>query len=70
ILRGVSLIGINSVANPRELRLRIWERLAGDLRPRHLERIAGRTIEFEALPGAFADYVAGRVHGRTLVRIG
>ncbi|MBS0376069.1 MAG: oxidoreductase [Proteobacteria bacterium] len=70
ILRGVSLLGINSVANPRELRLRIWERLAGDLRPRHLERIASRTIEFDALPGAFADYVAGRVHGRTLVRIG
>ena len=70
ILRGVSLLGINSVANPRELRLKVWDRIATDLKPRHLARIAARTIGFADLPGAFADYVAGRVQGRTLVRIG
>jgi NADPH2:quinone reductase len=70
ILRGVSLLGINSVANPRALRLKVWQRLATDLRPRHLGRISSRTIGFEALPAAFADYLAGRVLGRTLVRIG
>ena len=70
ILRGVSLLGINSVANPRELRLKVWDRIATDLKPRHLARIAARTIGFDDLPGAFADFVAGRVQGRTLVRIG
>jgi len=69
ILRGVSLLGINSVVNPRELRLKVWERIATDLRPRHLARICARTIGFEELAAAFPDYVAGRVQGRTLVRI-
>jgi NADPH2:quinone reductase len=69
ILRGVSLLGINSVANPRAERLAIWERLATDLKPRHLARIASRTIAFADLPGAFADFTAGRVLGRVLVEI-
>ena len=70
ILRGVSLLGINSVANPRELRLQVWDRIATDLRPRHLDRICGRTIGFDELPAAFPAYIAGAVQGRTLVRIG
>ncbi len=70
ILRGVSLLGINSVANPRELRLKVWDRIATDLRPRHLERICARTIGFDELPAAFPAYIAGGVQGRTLVRIG
>jgi len=70
ILRGVSLLGVNSVANTRELRLRVWDRIATDLKPRHLARIGARTIDFDALPAAFADYLAGGVQGRTLVRIG
>ena len=69
ILRGVSLLGINSVLNPRELRLKVWERIATDLRPRHLARICARTIALEDLPGAMPDYIAGQVQGRTLVRI-
>jgi NADPH2:quinone reductase len=69
ILRGVSLLGINSVANTRAERLHIWERIATDLKPRHLERIAGRTIRFDELPAAFPDYIAGRIQGRTLVEI-
>jgi acrylyl-CoA reductase (NADPH) len=69
ILRGVSLLGINSVANPRALRLEVWQRLATDLRPRHLDRICCRTIGFDELPAAFPAYLAGTVQGRTLVRI-
>jgi NADPH2:quinone reductase len=69
ILRGVNLLGINSVANPRAQRLRVWERIASDLKPRHLDRICPRSIGFEELPGAFPDYIAGTVQGRTLVRI-
>ena len=35
ILRGVNLLGINSVATPRDLRLEVWKRIATDLRPQH-----------------------------------
>jgi NADPH2:quinone reductase len=70
ILRGVSLIGINSSATPREWRLKVWQRIATDLHPRHLGHIVTRTIDFEDLPKAFPDYLEGRVTGRTVVRIG
>ncbi|HET8691596.1 MAG TPA: oxidoreductase [Steroidobacteraceae bacterium] len=69
ILRGVSLLGINSSAMPREVRVGIWQRLATDLKPRHLDRIVTNTIGFDALPGAFDDYVKGRIMGRTVVKI-
>jgi acrylyl-CoA reductase (NADPH) len=70
ILRGVALLGINSSATRREWRLAVWQRIATDLRPRHLARIVTRTIAFDELPGAFPDYLAGRVTGRTVVKIG
>jgi acrylyl-CoA reductase (NADPH) len=69
ILRGVNLLGINSVATPRELRLAVWDRLATDLRPAQLDRIAGRQVTFAELPAQFDDYIKGRIIGRTLVRI-
>jgi NADPH2:quinone reductase len=69
ILRGVNLLGINSSATPRDLRLAVWARIANDLRPRHLDRIVTRTIGFDALAGAFDDYLKGRVLGRTVVTI-
>jgi len=69
ILRGVSLIGINSSVTPREWRLKVWQRIATDLRPRHLARIVSRTIDLDELPGAFPAYLEGRVTGRTVVRI-
>ena len=70
ILRGVSLIGINSSATPREWRLKVWERIGTDLRPRHLKEIVTRTIDFADLPAAFPPYLEGAVTGRTVVRIG
>ena len=70
ILRGVSLLGINSVATPRELRLAVWQRLATDLRPSQLERIAHKVVDFDELPTQFDDYIKGRVIGRAVVRIG
>jgi NADPH2:quinone reductase len=70
ILRGVNLLGINSSATPRDLRMTVWKRLASDLRPRHFERLLTRTIDFDDLPGAFDDYLKGRALGRTVVKIG
>ena len=70
ILRGISLLGINSSATPRELRLKVWKRIAGDLKPRHLDKIVTRCISFDELPAAFEPYLKGEVTGRTIVRIG
>jgi acrylyl-CoA reductase (NADPH) len=65
ILRGVRLVGVN-VNNPFETMRRLWGRLAGDLKPRHLARIA-RPIRFEALEDAFDDLLAARTVGRVVV---
>ena len=69
ILRGVALLGINSSATRREWRLAVWQRIATDLKPRHLARIVTRTIDFDQLPGAFPAYLEGKITGRTVVRI-
>lgn len=70
ILRGVNLLGINSVYTPRPLRLAVWQRLASDLKPRHLDVIVTRTLSLDELPQAFEPYVKGAVTGRAVVRIG
>lgn len=69
ILRGVNLLGINSAATPRRLRLRIWKRISTDLKPSKLAAIASNTVAFDALPKAFEPLLAGKVIGRTVVRI-
>lgn len=69
ILRAVCLLGINSVETPRELRLAAWRRLGGDLKPQHLDRIAGDTIPFNDLSKHFDDYIEGKVTGRKVVQI-
>ncbi len=65
ILRGVRLIGVYA-NSPLPLRMRIWQRLATDLRPRHLGRIA-RRIRFDDLPQAFDDMMAAKIVGRMVV---
>ncbi|NNF51070.1 MAG: oxidoreductase [Gammaproteobacteria bacterium] len=69
ILRGVSILGINSVKTARDERKQVWARIASDLRPRHLDAIRTSEIDFAELPGAFEDFLGGRVRGRTVVRI-
>jgi NADPH2:quinone reductase len=70
ILRAVSLLGINSVSTPRAVRLGVWQRIASDLAPRHLDRIVTREIGFDLLAGSFPEYLKGENRGRTVVRIG
>lgn len=67
ILRGANILGVNSVATPRALRLAVWARLAGTLKPRHLDTIAHRAVSLSELPGVFDEYIDGTVRGRTLV---
>jgi len=65
ILRGVRLLGVN-VNNPLERMKFLWNRLATDLKPRRLDRIA-RRIRFEELEGAFDDLLEARTVGRKVV---
>ena len=69
ILRAVCLLGINSVDTPRELRLRVWSRIGGDLKPQHLDTIGHKTVAFDELPGQFQAYVDGAITGRIVVKI-
>lgn len=68
ILRGVSLVGIDSNTCPHHVRLDAWGRVAGILTPSVADRIA-RTIELDDVRGACEDVLAGRVSGRLVVRI-
>ena len=65
ILRGVRLLGING-NSPMPLRTRIWQRLATDLAPRHLDTIR-RIIPMQKLPEALAQVLAGGARGRFVV---
>ena len=68
ILRGVSLLGIDSVNCPMAQRSEVWRRLGGDMKPQSLSALT-RHISFEDLPDAFAAYVAGKARGRVVVDI-
>jgi acrylyl-CoA reductase (NADPH) len=69
ILRGVNLLGIDSVMCPMPLRLEIWRRLAADMKPKMLKSIA-REIPLSGLPDAFATLAAGNARGRFVVNVG
>ena len=66
ILRGVSLLGIDSVQAPIERRRQIWQRIATDLRPGQLDTI-GHEIGLDQLDGVLTEILAGAVTGRYIV---
>lgn len=66
ILRGVSLLGVDSVNCPMAQRREVWQRLATDMRPRHLAQLT-RIIAFDDLPKAFDDFINAKVRGRVVV---
>jgi acrylyl-CoA reductase (NADPH) len=68
ILRGVSLLGIDSVNCAMAQRAAVWQRLASDMKPAKLAAMS-RHIAFADLPAAFDDYIAGRARGRVVVDI-
>lgn len=69
IIRGISLLGINSAGCPHEIRSELWQRLATDLHPRNLEDIVDQVVTLEQLPVFFEQMLAGKTHGRILVKI-
>lgn len=68
ILRGVSLLGIDSGYINDPYRHGVWQRLATDLRPPHLTEMS-RRIAFTDLPAVFDEYIAGNAKGRVVVDI-
>ena len=68
ILRGVRLLGVDSVMAPKPLRLAAWDRLARDLDPALIE-VIGAEIGLAEAPGVAADLLAGKVRGRVIVDV-
>jgi putative YhdH/YhfP family quinone oxidoreductase len=69
ILRGIKLIGIDSVNYPIEPRKMLWKRLATDMKPKYLEETIYREISLEDLPEVLSVILEGHVRGRTLVKM-
>jgi acrylyl-CoA reductase (NADPH) len=68
ILRGIALLGIDSVMAPKELRLEAWRRLATDLDPGKLDALT-TTIGFDGIIEAARDIVEGKIRGRLVAEM-
>ena len=69
ILRGVSLLGVNSLEMPMEVRDKAWERLCSDLKPKDMDLIIKKVIDFNDLPSSFDQYMEASIVGRIVVKI-
>lgn len=69
LLRGVKLLGIDSVLCPKPRREAAWQRLASDLPLDKLEAMIS-TASLEELPGLGSDILKGQVKGRVVVELG
>lgn len=70
IIRGISLLGINSAGCPYPLRKQLWDRLASDWKPAHLDQIIGEPIGLDDLKPTFERLLAGGGRGRIPVEVG
>jgi acrylyl-CoA reductase (NADPH) len=68
ILRGVSLLGIDSVMAPREVRQPAWERLARDLDVGSLDKIS-TVIALAEVPDSAQNILSGKIRGRVIVDV-
>lgn len=69
ILRGVSLLGINSVEMPRPWRLELWDKLSTDWKPKNLSDIVRRTISLDEVPACCDELMSSSVQGRYVVKL-
>lgn len=68
ILRGVRLLGINADTEGA-YRRHIWERLADDLKPKHISKITSK-VTLDELPALLEQIVGGRACGRHVIQFG
>jgi putative YhdH/YhfP family quinone oxidoreductase len=69
ILRGINLLGIDSVYCPMETRVKIWNRLATDFKSNHLEVLLQQEVPLEQLPEILPTLLKGQARGRILVKL-
>ncbi|HEV2656817.1 MAG TPA: oxidoreductase, partial [Ktedonobacteraceae bacterium] len=69
ILRGVNLLGVDSVHCPTEVRRHLWQMLANDYKPGHLLDLIASEAPFEELPQALATILKGGTRGRKVIRV-
>ncbi|MDM5360979.1 acryloyl-CoA reductase [Peribacillus sp. ACCC06369] len=69
ILRGVNLLGIDSVNCPMDTRLKVWHRLATDFKLTHLEQLVQQEITIDELPDILPTLLKGEARGRTIVKL-
>jgi putative YhdH/YhfP family quinone oxidoreductase len=68
ILRGVSLIGIDSANCPLGTRMQAWERLAGEWKPEHLAAVVTE-VPLENLEEKIQTILQGKIRGRVIVKL-
>jgi acrylyl-CoA reductase (NADPH) len=68
ILRGINLLGIDSVYCPMEVRKPLWQRMASDYKPEMLESIS-KEISLEELPQTLPIILQGQARGRFIVKV-
>lgn len=69
ILRGVNLLGIDSVYCPMDTRLKVWERLATDFKPANLNEFIHQEVTLQQLPEVLPILLKGQARGRILVKL-
>ncbi|RSD23257.1 NADPH:quinone oxidoreductase family protein [Mesobacillus subterraneus] len=69
ILRGINLLGIDSVYCPMETRKVIWQRMASDLKPDGLLETIKNEVSLGELPGVLSSILKGENRGRTIVKM-
>jgi putative YhdH/YhfP family quinone oxidoreductase len=67
ILNGINLLGIETAETPRPIRLAIWEKLAKEWKPKHLQQIK-KIIGLEELDSCIEEMLAGKSKGRIVVK--
>ncbi|MGB0513872.1 MAG: acryloyl-CoA reductase, partial [Wenzhouxiangellaceae bacterium] len=70
IIRGISLLGINSAGCPYAIREDLWTRLAGPWKPARLDLIENSEVPLDGLEKVFRNALSGGSLGRVLVRVG
>ncbi|WP_423409429.1 acryloyl-CoA reductase [Heyndrickxia sp. MSNUG] len=69
ILRGINLLGIDSVYCPMETRKLLWQRMATDLKPEGLLDTIQNEVTLNELPQVLSSILKGENRGRTIVKI-
>ena len=69
ILRGINLLGVDSVELPQDIKQQVWEVLGGEWSIPDPDRLLAAEVSLEALPDWFPRILAGEVRGRVLVKV-